>query len=513
MATFEEKILAYLDGSLPSEDREDVLGAVHSSPEQRALFEAHLRLEEIYSLVAKPTPAPLALQRELASKVPVLAVKLPYLATERERRNTAAVGFLENASSWLRSLKASTLNAVLIIALALLAGGVWYLSGNHNAPVSGNGGSANSGSGANGGNAVNGGSATNGAGVTNGGGFSGGPSGNAPQNIAPNTSGQYSTKEAAGGNRVGHSSHWSPKSTGATGGLGTTTTFGTNRTTRTATQNNAGSPESHATKNLSENASNNNGSAKSNELPELPPLVLRSVEMAQSGPATVHTAKAIPIGSTMSGNTSSFTPVKFFAVDEYRYSPIKPQADPSNYARNVTGSQWNNSVQTQAVEVGADYEIDPWFAVGLRGGVESFVEAHDISHTESFAGYPLLTRTINEAVLLSLQKPWTCVAATYSPMPANKFSYSFTAGAGAAFVTNIAPMVRGEAALHYQLSDAFALRAAASYEADWISAINETNINANGSSPSANGVTVNSSVTGRSMMQAFGISLGLSLRP
>src|SRR5665213_1867123 len=93
---FEEKILAYLDGSLSSEEREDVLAQI-SGGEARAtrLFNAHLRLQDLYGLAAKPTSAPLALQRELASKVPVLAMKLPYLAMPEERRKRAAGWFWE----------------------------------------------------------------------------------------------------------------------------------------------------------------------------------------------------------------------------------------------------------------------------------------------------------------------------------------------------------------------------------------------------------------------------------
>src|SRR5665213_2875810 len=95
MATYEEKILAYLDGSLSGEEGEDVLRVAQASPPASALFEAHMRLESLYALAAKPVSAPLALQRELASKVPVLAIKLPYLAMPEERRKRAAGWFWE----------------------------------------------------------------------------------------------------------------------------------------------------------------------------------------------------------------------------------------------------------------------------------------------------------------------------------------------------------------------------------------------------------------------------------
>jgi hypothetical protein len=73
VATFEEKILAYLDDSLPSEEREDVLAQIADGDARATqLFNAHVRLGSLYALAAKPVSAPLALQRELASKVPVL---------------------------------------------------------------------------------------------------------------------------------------------------------------------------------------------------------------------------------------------------------------------------------------------------------------------------------------------------------------------------------------------------------------------------------------------------------
>lgn len=81
------------------------------------LFNAHVRLGSLYALAAKPVSAPLALQRELASKVPVLAMKLPYLAMPEERRKRAA--------GWLWELPSFRMNVILILLAALLAGGIW----------------------------------------------------------------------------------------------------------------------------------------------------------------------------------------------------------------------------------------------------------------------------------------------------------------------------------------------------------------------------------------------------
>src|SRR5947209_1022673 len=101
MATFEEKILAYLDGSLAGDERDEVLRDVSDAPERRALLDAHLRLQKIYTHAGKPVSAPLALQRELASQIPVLAIKLPYLAPAQKRRKGAIAGFWSDTADWL----------------------------------------------------------------------------------------------------------------------------------------------------------------------------------------------------------------------------------------------------------------------------------------------------------------------------------------------------------------------------------------------------------------------------
>ena len=105
MANFEEKILAYLDGSLSEADREDVLDGIsgeHAHSAERDLFNTHLRLQNIYSAVRTPVSAPLSVQRSLAAQIPVLAIKLPYLAVQDERRDKFAAGWLSSIrSSWV----------------------------------------------------------------------------------------------------------------------------------------------------------------------------------------------------------------------------------------------------------------------------------------------------------------------------------------------------------------------------------------------------------------------------
>ena len=126
MAPFEEKVLAYLDGSLPAAEREEVMRAVSISPDRRALLDAHLRMNDLFTIVQKPISAPLYVQRDLAKQLPILAAKLPYLATQNRRRGAAMFGFFGRMASGLGSSRASTIGAVLL-AIGLVSGGVWYI--------------------------------------------------------------------------------------------------------------------------------------------------------------------------------------------------------------------------------------------------------------------------------------------------------------------------------------------------------------------------------------------------
>src|SRR5437868_14914672 len=116
MAPFEEKILAYLDGSLSGADREEVMRAISISPDRRAVLDAHLRMNDLFKVVQKPLSAPLSLQRDLATKIPVLAAKLPYLAAESKRRRYgAAFGFFGRLAGGSGSSRASMLGALVAV--------------------------------------------------------------------------------------------------------------------------------------------------------------------------------------------------------------------------------------------------------------------------------------------------------------------------------------------------------------------------------------------------------------
>src|SRR5579883_61754 len=69
----EDKILAYLDGSLGEQESEELLETLAVSPEKRALLEEHLRLKDILALGKKAYSVPLETERALAERLPALA--------------------------------------------------------------------------------------------------------------------------------------------------------------------------------------------------------------------------------------------------------------------------------------------------------------------------------------------------------------------------------------------------------------------------------------------------------
>jgi anti-sigma factor RsiW len=105
MMNLEDKIMAYLDGTLDESARTALLRELSEDPTKRRVLEEHIKVREIISLGHKPRAVPLSTERKLAARVPVLMQELPYLAPQVAR--TAP------------SLFASTLTGVQRIAQTL----------------------------------------------------------------------------------------------------------------------------------------------------------------------------------------------------------------------------------------------------------------------------------------------------------------------------------------------------------------------------------------------------------
>jgi hypothetical protein len=133
---FEEKILAYLDGSLDPESSAELLHTLSVSPEKRALLEEHLKLRELISLGQKPMSVPFRTEQMLGAKLPMLVEHLPYLTQGAASYEQVATGssLLGSAGLFLRSLFTEKILTTGLVAGAFVAGGLtWFwMSGSNN---------------------------------------------------------------------------------------------------------------------------------------------------------------------------------------------------------------------------------------------------------------------------------------------------------------------------------------------------------------------------------------------
>ncbi len=67
----EEKILAYLDGSLSENESAELLHQLSVSPEKRVVLEQHIKLAELTRLAQKPVEVPSELEAMLAKRLPI----------------------------------------------------------------------------------------------------------------------------------------------------------------------------------------------------------------------------------------------------------------------------------------------------------------------------------------------------------------------------------------------------------------------------------------------------------
>jgi hypothetical protein len=481
MATFEEKILAYLDGSLPAEGRDELIASMSGNSaraaEHRALFDQHIRMADLMTLAQTPVSAPLSIQRDLASKVPVLAMKLPYLASERRNQEPIAAG-------WLSQSRSSYIGAILVVALALITGCVWFALNQKNTTPSGD---AQSQTASNSNTSVQSSGASS---VTS--------SQNSAQNISPsnpNTNG-----DGVDGNVAANS-----------GNSKKVEVSHPHRPDRSASAISSGFAEQ-------DNQANNALAKPADQIPasgnspEDTKIELHSAQIPPSSPAAI-----IGSGSTMHSLSAlnereeNNNPVRVFAAEEYRFIRLSPQQALSDFSRN-NGLE-NSTLGFESPEFGIDYALDPWISIGLRGGDARFVQEQAVTtQSNPTPGYPI-SREVRETILLDPFAAWFGPAITYSLSASESANFTGTLAVGDALVTALAgaisPIVRGEFAFLYDLTNTFALRLAASYETDWTPSATPINITP---SNSISGVVVGSNVATHES-QVFGISLGVSFHP
>ncbi len=505
MANFEEKILAYLDGSLSEADRADVLAKIsgeHSS--ERALFEEHLRLQDLYSAVQKPVSAPLALQRELATRIPLLAVKLPYLAPH-ERHHRVVAG-------WLGSLRSSWVNVSLVLAALLLIGGVWYAvkTNSQHVSTSVTNSIANGSSNSKSPNAVSGNAAPNVASLNanipnanapkasaspSNSSLSGASYSNSYRSIGAHTNIVHSTRSG-----IGHSSRMSSASSpdvrissrnGNNSHLasinGTTTTEGA--------QNNSSTIASQ------KNIPDGNNPAN-DDLVDLPPILLHSVDVDSVPPVSFHPQRIASIIYPGEENSSDFEPFRVYALGGSRY--IMPFSKLSSYVSEAKLGMVNNGIVPSA-EAGAEYEITPWISAGMRVGLTSFAQYQSFTHSTNSTLYS----QYSDDSVKSVSSLWCALAVTQTFNPFDKTQFSLSLAGGPAFVQPVAWLGMIEANISYDLSQAFMLRVGASYDVEQV----KQSTAGTSSQPSSTAGFVTSSTGGALTSSAFGLNVGITFHP
>ena len=499
MAHYEEKILGYLDGTLGEADREALLADIAAKDgEARALFDAHIKLEELYTLVQKPVSAPLSVQRELASKLPFLAVKLPYLAPV-DRRDRAAAGWFSTRSSWV--------NAVIIAAMLTAIGGIWYGLSHKNTNTShstdGNYSTLTPSTNPSASNSTSSNSSQN---TTSAASMGSIPSGNIPLNAgdvsrAHSGSTMRANNTAVSGGTKYHSSVSNHLNDHAMNqGL-----YSTDRTNRTHSLPQRSSGEKNPASNIaskneipvSHQADHSQAAVPQNSVPEapapapdLPSLPISAV------PVPDHALHYVVGGNILKPypeeeNAAGHTPLKAFLSSGMRTI---------NYFRNGSNGNGNNF----AYQAGLDYEISPWFAAGVRVGYTAFAQSYTASVTNTTYGYPRVdinnTGRLNYALWFG-----PSVTGTLNPQDPLRYSLSLAGGPALTKPMGWIGMISGDIA--YDLSDAFVLHIDPSYDISRVTA-----------SSSSTGLTstegyVATPTSSASIAKAYGISLGISFHP
>ena len=451
MATFEENILAYLDGSLGGADRDEVLHAVSISPEKRALLDAHLRLGDLFTIVQKPISAPLQVQRDLASKVPVLAVKLPYLAEP-------AVGRRSLMAPW-----------IVIATVALILGGVWFgfdrslrvqqpsasLFASQSAPM--------------------------------------------PQTVPSIKS--FSAMNPTTGNGTPEDNNFtSSKISGSS-------LHKKGIPVRSELPSSPASVIPNDRPNRDAAPAMPADSIAQNSSPHLDENIS---SLAISQPTIAfHNSRIAPVGYDIEKNEEHYSPFHFFVAGQTRYV-TKPKELSSHVIDSGIGVT-NNRFLPAGIEIGVDYELSPWLSAGLRGGSAAFLQLQPFPYSVSVPGYPYLTQHITDASVNSTMAYWSGLALSYELNPQDQLHFAASVIGGAAFIAGLSPMGMLELSGGYELSSLLSLRGSVSVD---YSQVKPGSLPpSSGTSSHALGIINQGPGTGTLATTALGFSVGIFYHP
>lgn len=435
MTQVEEQILAYLDGSLAPSERETVLRTLSESPEGRRMLDAHMRMGDLLTHAAKPVSAPLETQRDLAAKIPLLAVMLPYLAGPLTSRRARSAWF------GFRSWKVAVAG---LATLGIIGGGLWYALSNSNsseplssnrilstAPLASNGNASSNGLASSVGK--------EGASTTEHGAVNAEQSAPATHASTASPSAVYHPNPVWSGQRpLNNSINNTPEvlSSSAT------------------TQKDVAPPQVTPPQNVTPS--------------ELPPIGISSLELLSPAAHLENRERNLP-HYMLDQRDGNYVPLRAFATVKERYTTL-PNVALSNHTRDVGKGIVPVTDLTSGFEAGIDYEIDPWFSAGVRGGVATFYQIQTYQYNQPSPYYQDLAERVSDAFVARVQAPWAGVALHYEINPQDRLHFGASAIGGFAFIPgiNASPLGMFELTSSYSLLSFMALQAAVSIDASQV---------------------------------------------
>lgn len=454
MMNLEDKIIAYLDGTLDETSRAELLHTLSVSPEKRKLLEEHIKLREIISLGHKPASVPLMTERKLAERIPVLMQELPYLA-EKSNRIAPLVGV--NSTSYFTLLGRQVSSfftsrvgpAVAVGALLLIGGMTWYMSALNDgaAPVDSQTQIVQQQTGPQA-------PAESTQGTTN-------AASNLPEaGTTVNESPSNPTDRVANANRSRSSAHSSeePRSialregvqdalkTPSEPGVKTPSTDVLRQETAHAVEP-ARTPDSEKTNEVGSSASDEQKSAIRDPEQQLPPLPMPSQERTVTG--------RFNIQADLSNG----------------FMTVRPNQKTQSYEAGRAGRSFLGG--------GIGYEFDERFAIGVevaQSVLSQQKEEYEVESLKSSQGPSGDLVSVNERItysagIVDVDAWWSQVSLRYTLNPGSLIKLEATGGAGAAFHEGLSPMVSLGLGGKYEITDDWALTLGVSARAAWMEGI------------------------------------------
>jgi hypothetical protein len=494
LVNLEDKIIAYLDGTLDETSRAELLHTLSVSPEKRKLLEEHIKLREIISLGHKPAAVPLMTERKLADRIPVLMQELPYLAEKSDRVapiiGTSSTSYFTLLGRQVSSFFTSRFGQVVSLGtLALLGGLSWYvassngdedltLRGNRSAQTQtlGSGSSAN--------DALT--DARDDAAGVKSVDKSALNASRANSNVVASStlSRSSNTLQSAARDRSTHTSHSASTASVSDRGMRNSSNApiadrndafvrNSEQTNATDIKNSQSDIEQNASQssNAANNANNVNSDASSSVSSNaVSKSDVNSSERANEQTKDIKDPKELP-------------PLPLPSQDRDVTGRWIGQLDYSgsfNVRPNVKAQQYETTSGIGSAVLGLGYEFNDRFAIGIEGGRSSLSQQQQ-ERTETPVAAPgpagsqisvnnrvTYTTDVNDVNAL-----WGQATLRYAIFRSNDVHLEVIGGAGAALVDgSAAPMVSLGGAAVYDLNETFALTAGVTARGAWLSGLN-----------------------------------------